>query len=199
MISLIKNLWAIILPTRATADMVANLTDSEILHLYRPVVHSNWTALLPYNNQAVRACVTEAKFYNNQKAQRLLHAVIAHHLSSIHDHTSILTPIPLSSIRHKQRGYNQVQAIVTCDKKIQNTVQTILVREFDTKPQSQLSKQDRIKNMSGSNIFTIKGTIPDSRIIICDDVVTTGATLRAAQKVLAQSTQTAITCLAIAH
>lgn len=59
-----------------------------------------------------------------------------------------------------------------------------LIRVRHTKAQASLNHEERLKNLE--NAFEIKGNIP-SKIILIDDVLTTGATAKACAKVLRQA------------
>ena len=59
----------------------------------------------------------------------------------------------------------------------------MLVREKDTKPQAQLSKGNkRYLNIKGA--FAIKEEAKNKQIILIDDVITTGSTIKEATRVL---------------
>jgi competence protein ComFC len=130
----------------------------------------------------------------------------------------ILIPIPLSSKRYHERGYNQAELICQEIIKINNlrySVDTnthisysvdmqfeknILIKPKDTEHQARLKdRRARLKNLSGS--FTIKnnGLIKNRNIILIDDILTTGATLSEARKVLKQAGARKIIAFTVAH
>lgn len=94
--------------------------------------------------------------------------------------------IPLSSAKMKARGFNQSFYIRDMIGTVLDTkIQEVLVRKKNTFSQTELeSIKMRFKNMT--NAFTLeKNTnIHNKRIILVDDVVTSGATLRSASTVL---------------
>jgi phosphoribosylpyrophosphate synthetase len=59
-----------------------------------------------------------------------------------------------------------------------------------------LSREERTKNVAGA--FRAEGACEGRRILLVDDVVTTGATFRAAALALATAGALSVTCLAIA-
>lgn len=94
-----------------------------------------------------------------------------------------LVPVPLHRRRESKRGYNQSLWIAQALKKdLGGAVEVgdFMKRVRNTKTQTRLEKKDRQKNMK--NAFALKpGVCLDSiyKIILIDDVFTTGATLNA--------------------
>ncbi|MFE8701673.1 ComF family protein [Cytobacillus sp. FJAT-54145] len=90
-----------------------------------------------------------------------------------------LTSIPLSEERLYERGFNQAEALI---KEAGVTPSTLLQRTHSEK-QSKKSRQDRIHH---EQVFQLKAGIDiiGKRILIVDDIYTTGSTLRHAGKVL---------------
>jgi len=158
--------------------------------------------LLPFSDTRVRACIHEAKFSHNVRAQKLLGAVYA--ANARNENPSIIIPVPLSRKRKNERGYNQVTEIARHARARMPGYflkTNILKRSKDTKPQTELGKAERAKNMQNvfrlipKNVHLIKG----KDIILLDDVITTGATLREAKKELQKAAPRSITCTALAH
>lgn len=99
---------------------------------------------------------------------------------------SVFIPIPLSSQKLRQRGYNQSLLLAKgLAQKFNIPVSDSLLRVKHTKPQFGLSKGDRKENMQDAFAFKKDAPIYTTAIII-DDVLTTGATLSEAAKVLKQ-------------
>lgn len=97
----------------------------------------------------------------------------------------VVIPIPLSSSRERQRGYNHAELLASYVAKYFNLpVRTdLLVRVKDTKPQYKLNKRERLENVQGAFGIAKNAKIPKS-VILVDDVATTLSTLREAAKVL---------------
>lgn len=99
-----------------------------------------------------------------------------------------LLPIPLHSSRYRDRGFNQAEIIAhALGKRLGIPVKTdLLIRVKKTIPQVEMKDRDkRLANMK--DVFAIKNpqsAIRNSRIMLVDDVFTTGATLRSAASVL---------------
>lgn len=98
-----------------------------------------------------------------------------------------LVPIPLHWSRFAQRGFNQAEVIAnTLEKYSGKKVICLLKRTKKTTLQAELEAEKRFKNLH--NAFTI--THPDltifegKKLLLVDDLMTTGATLQEAGKLL---------------
>ena len=98
----------------------------------------------------------------------------------------ILIPIPLSVKRLKWRGFNQAEEIA---KELSKFLaipifSDCLIKIKDTIPQIELNNEERKENIK--NAFSIKdhGLIKNKKILLIDDVYTTGSTMEQAAKVL---------------
>ena len=97
----------------------------------------------------------------------------------------LVVPIPLHPERKRKRGYNQAELLVKAlsDQIGWQTDSRALVRRKSTKPQVGLSGTERYENVSGA--FRVEQDVfKDRRVLLVDDVCTTGATLAAAADTL---------------
>jgi ComF family protein len=101
---------------------------------------------------------------------------------------SALIPVPLSRGRLRERGFNQVEVIARCLAPRWNLPvwSDALVRVASSRSQTRLTPGERQGNVAGA--FTVpafaRQSIRGAHLILVDDVVTTGATLRAAAAAL---------------
>lgn len=117
----------------------------------------------------------------------------------------ILIPVPISKTRLKERGYNQTlilaKALVELDKNQSFKLEeNILVKIKETAHQARLkNKKERLENLLGT--FEVKNIekIKNKNIILLDDVVTTGATITEARKILRKAGAKKIIAFSIAH
>jgi ComF family protein len=103
----------------------------------------------------------------------------------------ILVPVPLHPFRLFKRRYNQSALLANALAK-QTGVQHIpdaLLRVKNTPPQAELTRNQRLKNVVGAFIVNPKHskTLEGKRVILIDDVMTTGATIAACTKALKKS------------
>jgi len=97
----------------------------------------------------------------------------------------ILVPVPLHPKRKKERGYNQAHCLAEGVATVLSLpIEELLQRKFYTLPQAQLSREDRLKNLLNSFSLSQNSNTLNKKIILVDDVCSTGATLNECAKVL---------------
>jgi ComF family protein len=147
-------------------------------------------------------CIASYKFGNNP-AWAGAFALLLKSMPSIEhavDASDVIVPVPLSTARLQDRGYNQ--ALEIC-KHLHSakTENTLLLRVKDTRTQSSLSKSERLKNMQ--HAFAVEPLrakeLQGKRVVLVDDVMTSGATLFAAAATLRQAGATHITAVVFAR
>ena len=190
-----------IFPPSDKEKCVRSLSPAQIRTLYKHTRIKNTEILTTYQNSNIRALVHEAKFHNNERAQILLSILMQKYLENHTANYDVIIPIPLSKKRLRKRGHNQVLSIlknVTPDD-VAAARYNVLERTKDTRPQTDLVKEKRINNMKGAFEVSNPELIKGRRVLLVDDVMTTGATLNAAKAKLLQHSPSSVTCLAIAH
>ena len=110
----------------------------------------------------------------------------------------LVIPIPLSKKRERQRGFNQAEIIARDLAEYFNYELSLDLKKIkNTKPQSELSEKNRSDNIK--NVFVWNGeNLNEKNIILIDDVITTGATIGEAAKILKLAGAKYIIALAIA-
>lgn len=109
---------------------------------------------------------------------------------------SVLVPVPLHPKKYRKRGYNQSEeickAILKQNPNLNISLSKMLRRKKATPTQTALTRDAREKNVRGA--FELRKTsLPrNSKIIILDDVMTSGATLNECAKVLKKSKFTSV-------
>lgn len=95
-----------------------------------------------------------------------------------------IIPVPLSKSALRERGFNQslLMAKVISKKLKTPLYMDMLLKRKDTLPQVGLNAKERRKNLRGA--FKASGKINKLRLLLLDDVMTTGATARECSKTL---------------
>jgi len=99
----------------------------------------------------------------------------------------IIIPIPLHKKKEKKRGYNQSEWIakgLSAGMDIPYNTHLLLRNEF-TETQTRKSRFHRWQNVKDVFQLTNSEALKNKHVLICDDVLTTGATLEAAIQKLA--------------
>lgn len=142
---------------------------------------------------AYQLLLHELKYRGNRKAGwylgRLLGNELVHTTFSCCD---LMIPIPLHKKRLLERGYNQSEIIARGASQVMGipVVTDLLVRSQHQKSQTSMGRYDRFENVRGN--FTLKPGSCDlsgKKILLIDDVVTTGATLEACSELLLKNFQ----------
>ena len=131
-----------------------------------------------------------------------------------------IIPVPISKKRYKERGYNQSLLIakeivsqisksrLETDEK--NTIKTskkqsnlelvnnCLIKTKNIIEQSKLNKEDRKKNIQGVYSIQNKNLIADKKILLIDDIYTTGNTVNECSRILKQANPKKIGVLVLA-
>ena len=97
---------------------------------------------------------------------------------------NLVIPIPLHRRRQKIRGYNQTRILAEAISRITNIPMkdNVLARIKYTDPQKQLNDKERRRNIKGA--FIVRKEVWGKKIVLIDDIYTTGSTLDEAAKVL---------------
>ncbi len=181
-------------------DVLMKLVNPRVLLFSNPPT----IALLPFHTRSVRTLIHEAKYHNDHKALLLLGSVFREYIIELNMEESfgevIAIPIPLAPKRKRERGYNQTEEILHygIDDTNMVLIQNCLVRTRETASQTTLSKNERELNMRDAFLVT-DSLDPRKTYLLCDDVCTTGATLRAGIDALKKAGATNILPLAIAY
>lgn len=86
--------------------------------------------------------------------------------------SEIVVPVPLHKNELKERGFNQCEEIL---KGADVPFRMLVEKVYNTKRQASLHANMRRENIKG--IFKVRGNVKNRRVIIFDDVFTTGATV----------------------
>jgi ComF family protein len=142
------------------------------------------------------------KYRNKPEIGRLLGKVYGNELlqSGYGHEFDLIIPVPLHSSKKKRRGYNQSEEFGLGVAEALNIPcsDSYLKRLHVTETQTKKTKLKRWENVK--EVFALIDPVPvkDQRILLIDDVVTTGATLEAAGRALLEGgcKELSIACIA---
>lgn len=153
---------------------------------------------IPFQGQGLRSLALHTgplrdtihvlKYKRNSALAQSLAYLMAQHWPSDLPANAILTPVPLSSERQRERGFNQAELLARQLGHYQRlpVMTNILHRQKFTRTQVGLTARQRRQNVAGA--FIPKAPlILNTPYILIDDVCTTGATLGACAEALLQS------------
>jgi ComF family protein len=119
--------------------------------------------------------------------------------------TDWIVPMPLSVQRLQTRGFNQAWQLAAALARQSGTAARtdaqLLLRVKDTRPQSQLKRADRLTNVKGAfAVDPLRSTeLSGRRVVLVDDVMTSGASLFTAAAALKQAGAAEVIALVFAR
>jgi ComF family protein len=112
-----------------------------------------------------------------------------------------VVPVPLHPARLAERGFNQAELLAApCARAWERPLVTgALVRTRPTRPQTELDAAERSANVAGAFAVRRPAALAGRRVLLIDDVLTTGATARAAARALREAGAAAVDVLVLAR
>lgn len=190
------------------AGTAADLPGDHFLRTGKSPCHPEFPYLLGaasrYHDRTITALVRALKFHRIRAAAEPLALIIAEYISSISSATAghLIIPIPLSEKRRRERGFNQAELIAEqlAERFSLPLDRGSLARTKNTPPQSETSSlAERMAHMRGCFSVQNPATIADKRILLVDDVVTSGATFLEAARALREAGAETVVALAAAQ
>lgn len=121
----------------------------------------------------------------------------------------LVLPVPLHSQKFRYRGFNQSYLMVDCWKTISarnplpapdTRLRTdVLSRSKATAPQTGLGRKQRLKNVKGAFTVRLPETVHARKVLVVDDVYTTGATVDECARSLLRAGATQVDVLTLAR
>ena len=113
----------------------------------------------------------------------------------------IIIPVPIHTKRRMERGYNQSALIAKAiSKKIPQIdyLEDVLIKKINNKPQSTKNKSERKNNVIAAYYMKNKEKINNKKILLLDDIYTTGNTVNECCKILQSANPKCIDVITIA-
>jgi len=146
----------------------------------------------------IRECIHALKYENNQGLGVVFSDELAAVVVAAGWSPDLVVPVPLSRQRMAERGYNQAACLA---KPLAARLDIRyhpygLARTRDTASQVGLSGEDRRRNVTGA-FQAIPEVVAGKKVLLVDDVMTTGSTLEACASALTESGAGAVYCLTL--
>ena len=155
-------------------------------HLCSRCLSGEWTfgkarALCPYEGRIMEA-ISRFKFGGVARLATPLGALLADYADPEFPFSAVdlIIPVPLHPRRLRERGFNQSLLLARQVGKRRSIPLdfTALHRTRQTQPQTQLSGPERRKNVRGAFGVKTPEAVAGRKILLIDDVFTTGATIQ---------------------
>lgn len=149
---------------------------------------------------AARQAVLTLKFRSGRYLVPLMGELLREQLTSRPLQADIVVPVPLALSRLRHRGFNQALLLA---EEVATVVRGSVVADAldrdDRAAQQTLSAAARLLNLQGAVSCVRPSQIIDRRILLVDDVVTTGATISACASALGEAGARRVSALAFAR
>ena len=158
-------------------------------------------APLRYQDQ-VRDSIRRYKFKGRRGYHKVYGKLVA---QCVHDHLAgrydLITWVPLSSQRKKERGYDQAFLLASAAAlELGEVAVETLRKERNTDPQSGITEDARRRaNVLGAYTPVDPELVAGKRVLVIDDVVTTGSTLSECARTLRTMGAADVVCAALAR
>lgn len=172
------------LGTPFAQDLGAGLLSPEAIA--HPPIFNRARAAVQFRDGPARRLVHRLKYGDRPEAARLMGPMMARAAAELLDDGPVLVPMPLHRGRLWQRQFNQAGLLATAMARPRGlrVEPGLLVRIKATARQVGMSRAQRLLNVQGAFKVPPLATVEGRRIVLVDDVLTTGATANAASRVL---------------
>ncbi len=138
-----------------------------------------------YENEIVKI-IRALKYHKKSEFEKILTEMIIQTINhyNLELDNFIICPVPIHKNRFKHRKYNHMQLVAQELGKILNlkTEANFLKRIKDTPPLYKLSAAERMKYLDGA--FEASSEIKGKKILLIDDIITSGATVKELSKII---------------
>ncbi len=160
-------------------------------HIYLTKYYTTHMYLFDYQD-IIRQKILQYKFQEKSYLFRCFVKIIVNDkkICGFLKNYDIIIPVPISKKRKKLRGYNQSELIAKMIAKQVDKLEyrcDILYKPKDTLPQSSLDKEKRQENIQDAYYIKNEEVVQNKKILLLDDIYTTGSTVNECSKVLKQA------------
>ena len=143
-----------------------------------------------YEGKLRGLCLSFKSIHNELLGPALTRLFLKHHMAELKAvDANMVIAVPLHFWRRLQRGFNQAESVAACLARELNLPHRsyLLNRARQTKPQSQLKREERHENVVGAFRVSRRAKLKGATVLLVDDILTTGATCSEAAKALKEA------------
>lgn len=183
--------------TRFEISSLAGFTCSKCLQ--KPPTYDKARSLVKFDSYS-RKIIHAFKYNDKLEAANTFASMIYDRYSADIASIDLIVPVPMNRFKRLFRMYNQTEVLAKEIAKIsgKNLSLDLLIKNRWTKSQTFLSKSARKKNIIGTITFNDKRDIKNKNILLVDDVLTTGTTVRYCSSILKKAGAKMVTVVTIA-
>ncbi|MEN9524024.1 MAG: hypothetical protein RL536_93 [Candidatus Parcubacteria bacterium] len=214
---LYKTILEALFPISEAEKELKNVTPENALGLLKrasgyeglAVPYLNAQSVFAYKDKRVEKLVWGIKYKRSKSAIEIGAYALLRELERINNlDEALIVPMPITSRRRKERGYNQCELIVDEMVRLDTTdkitiEKNLLTRVHHTSRQTMKGRVERVesaKGIFGVNIEVLDKVINKKlHVIVIDDVITTGSTMFEAIETLKKSGFENVSGLSLAH
>jgi competence protein ComFC len=162
------------------------------------------TAVAAYRSRGVvRNLVHRFKYDGHLYLRRALAELLLHGLADDRLHAEpidALVPVPLHPVRRRTRGFNQAEVLARAlTSRCGIPTADLLRRIRATTTQTRLDREERMENLRGAFQLRHTAGVKGKRLLLIDDVLTTGSTLDECARVLCEAGAESVLALVVAR
>lgn len=158
-----------------------------------PVAHA--VSIFSYRHHSIyHNLLLQIKYRGNAKLAQQMGTWAAMQIRdlALEEKVDVIVPVPLSRRKQWERGYNQAYHLALGLSKVYNLpIRKWLKRTADRQTQTHMDATQRMENAKGSYEAKIPVSERGKRILLVDDVMTTGATIIACSEAILKVDNTA--------
>ncbi len=150
-------------------------------------VNVYWS-LYSHQTSIISDLVEQLKYHGASDVVRAVSSLCEQnrYIQSLIDSADVIVPVPLHPARFRERGFNQSQYIAESIGSVLHlpVLSSTLARSRQTKQQARLSLEERRENVVDAFVCNSPEDVVGKRVLLVDDVLTTGSTVDACARVL---------------
>lgn len=139
-------------------------------------------------DDTIKSLIARFKYYKERSLSEFFAEYMYKYIKEDGVEFDTIVPVPLHRTKLDERGYNQSELLAReLSYRFDVIMSKPLRRIKNTKSQTGLKREERMKNLKGAFKVVYADLVKDKTVLLVDDVLTTGSTLDECAKVLRES------------